>query len=343
MALNGFKSTLVSFGMMLGGVLLAFLALELVFRLMPAGRPKFNFASERPAYYFLPRHSANMQGNAQKVEKAPGEYRIVVIGDSFTFAPEMQYLDAFPKRLENMLSTASTVSVINLGTPGFSTMNEWKSLTTALTYNPDLILLQVTLNDPQVRALQLEPDEIKGSFGPYKPLSWLARHSRFVSWVGERIHNTRSVSSYIDYHEYLWSDNWARFTKPFDAMRAQAAAAKVDFGVVLFPLFDFPLTKNEYPFLDIHRKISGFVKGTNTPFLDLFSAYEGLDPYRLQLMPGRDTHPNEIAHRIAAEKIYWWMRRQAFFPGNRRLGNLYPRRANLRESEFKARRRHRPA
>ncbi len=330
------NSILVRIVMLLAGLAIAFAALELIFRILPANKSKFVYSKERPAFFFRPQESNNMRGNESGKQKAKGEFRIVVLGDSFSFGPAMQYLDPFPKRLEGMLNTASRVSVINLGTPGHSTMNEWRTFPEALSYSPDVILLQVTLNDPQKRSLQREPEAIRGSFGPYKPRTWLAKHSRFISWVGARLHNTRSVSSYIRYHEYLWENNWLRFAKPFEEMRSQAAAAHVGFGVILFPLFDFPLTKDEYPFTDIHRRIGEFVRSTHTPFLDLFSAFEGIDPYRMQLLPGRDSHPNEIAHRIAAEKIYWWMRRQPFFPKERKLNPLYPKRANVIEKTFRS-------
>lgn len=316
------------------GLLLAFGVLELFFRLLPASKPAIDFGRERPSFFYLPNNALTMQGNTASVNKSPDEYRIAVVGDSFTFGPAMQFNDTFPHRLQSLLQIASNVTVLNFGNPGFATAHEVTAFNKALRYHPDLILLQVTLNDPQLRPLQLEPEEVRGDFGPYQPHSFIARHSRFWSWVGSRIHNTRSINSYIGYHNGLWQENWDRFTKPFEEMRAQAQAAKIGFAVVIFPLLDFPLTRDGYPFREIHRRITGYVRQSGTPVLDLLGAYEGLDPYRLQLLPGRDSHPNEIAHRIAAEKIYWWMRRQPFFPNQRRLNRLYPRRSNVKEQRF---------
>ena len=319
------------------GVLISCVALELFFRVLPAVMPqtaKFDYARERPAFFYLPLTPQNLQGNEPQAEKKSDEYRIAVVGDSFSFAPGMQYSDAFPKKLEALLKTASNTTVLNLGTPGFSTVNELTTFAEALKAAPDLIVLQVTLNDPQMRPLQQESDDIRGSFGPYAPKSFLTRHSKFAAWMAARLHNTQSVSSYKRYHEYLWRDNWQRFAEPFEQMRAQAEAADVKFAVVLFPLFDFSLEQPDYPFAAIHKKIGSHVKNAKVPFLDLWPAYRGIDPYRLQLLPGRDTHPNEIAHRIAAEKIYLWLKELSFFPRERRLKRMYPRRANLREQQF---------
>ena len=330
----------VRLGLLLAGLLIALLPLEVALRVIGAAASKGpDFSRERPAFFYLPHAPTTMQGNEPLGPKAPGEYRIVVIGDSFSFAPGMQFHDAFAKRLEQILRTVpsggkSAVSVVNLGTPGYSTVKELKSFDQALTYQPDLVLLQVTLNDPQLRPLQQEPDEIRGDFGPYKPSSWFARHSRIVSWVAARLHNTRSVASYIRYHERLWDENWDRFAQPFSTMKSEAATRKIEFGVVLFPLFDFPLTRAGYPFGEIHQKIASHVKGAGVPFIDLFRSFEGLDHYRLQLIPGSDTHPNEIAHRIAAERLYLWIRRLKSFPPERKVKRWYPRRSNLLEQQF---------
>jgi hypothetical protein len=42
--------------------------------------------------------------------------------------------------------------------------------------------------------------------------------------------------------------------------------------------------------------------------------YKGIPLERLQVIPGVDRHPNEIAHRMAAEKIYLWMEDQKLLP-----------------------------
>jgi hypothetical protein len=50
------------------------------------------------------------------------------------------------------------------------------------------------------------------------------------------------------------------------------------------------------------------------PILDLRSHFQGIDVYRLQLIPGKDTHPNEIAHRIAAEAILRFLNQRHLIP-----------------------------
>ena len=40
------------------------------------------------------------------------------------------------------------------------------------------------------------------------------------------------------------------------------------------------------------------------PTLDLWPWFEGKETMRLEVFPGIDGHPNEIAHRLASEGIY---------------------------------------
>ncbi|MBN2121090.1 MAG: hypothetical protein JW734_08595 [Candidatus Omnitrophica bacterium] len=70
--------------------------------------------------------------------------------------------------------------------------------------------------------------------------------------------------------------------------------------VVIFPfLYDF----DRYPFAQVHKKISDFCKSEGIYSLDLFPAFSKYKESQLWANP-TDHHPNEIAHRIAAEQLY---------------------------------------
>lgn len=95
-----------------------------------------------------------------------------MVGDSFSFAPQMQYDDSFSKRLERLLNANATDSpkspraeVINLGVPGHSTVHEVRTVEEALKLSPDLVLLQITLNDAELRPFNMEPVEFQRKFG----------------------------------------------------------------------------------------------------------------------------------------------------------------------------------
>jgi hypothetical protein len=50
------------------------------------------------------------------------------------------------------------------------------------------------------------------------------------------------------------------------------------------------------------------------PVIDLSPLYIGIPLERLQVIPGVDRHPNEIAHRMAAERIYLWLEELKLLP-----------------------------
>ena len=76
----------------------------------------------------------------------------------------------------------------------------------------------------------------------------------------------------------------------------------VPFVVVIFPLFGNPLDER-YPFAEIHAKVAQAAAEAGAKVVDLLPRYRRLD-WRLLVVDGAaDEHPNEIAHRIAAQAI----------------------------------------
>lgn len=70
--------------------------------------------------------------------------------------------------------------------------------------------------------------------------------------------------------------------------------------VMIFPLlYDF----DNYPFKEIHDKIIAVCADAKIPVLDLLPAYSRWRDIELWANP-TDQHPNELAHRIAAEQLY---------------------------------------
>lgn len=310
---------------------LAFAALliEAVVRViehLQRSRPASTISSERPSRYYLPAGSVTNRGNGSPNHYDSANFRIAVVGDSFTFAPLMQAEDAFPARLERLLnlnrsgidSAPEYAAVVNLGRPGFSTSHEVATVRSALSKKPSLVVLEITLNDPQLRRLNEEPPDVQGQFGPYRPtgfIRFLTEQWRTLHLLLSRIHNTQSIRSYINYHEYLFSNPVSRngFVNSLDEISALCKEAKVPLAIVLFPLFDFPINES-YPFGAIHQMIADNAHRLSVPILDLRSHFQGLDVYRLQLIPGKDTHPNEIAHRIAAEALLAFLSEQRLIP-----------------------------
>lgn len=345
------RKALIPILISLGSIFLALGLGEIAARaLAPTKREAKNpFLKERPRLFVMPEGSSSLQDQSYEAEKPEGVFRIAVVGDSFTFAPQMQFDDSFSKRLERSLNMnksselkhrGARAEVINFGIPGHSTIHEVRTVEEALKLSPDLVLLQITLNDAQLRPFSLEPIEFQRKFGK-APLdydaSWLLRNSRLARMLAERLHNQRSVEAYVQYHYDLFSnpESARSFHSALDKMKAHVNAASNQKNsprliAVIFPLFDFPLN-DSYPFLALHESIGTVLKERNIPFLDLFSRFKGLPVERLQLIPGKDSHPNEIAHRIAAEQLLAWLVRRKFIPADLVPQRVYRRRDHIKE------------
>jgi hypothetical protein len=90
--------------------------------------------------------------------KPPGVFRIICLGDSVTFGHAVEAEEAFPRRLEEVLSrrTGRPVQVINAGVPGYSPFQELDWLQAeGWSYAPDLVLMGFVLNDVVERYLTL--------------------------------------------------------------------------------------------------------------------------------------------------------------------------------------------
>lgn len=286
------------FGLMFSAVLI-----ELALHLVPL-RAQSRTWSDRPYAYLMPEGVRTLQ-DTDPAPKKPDTFRIIVVGDSFTFGPNMQYADTFPKKLEWMLNlnaSAPRVEVLNRGVCGASTVSEVELVKQALREAPDLLILEITLNDAEPHILsQQERDEVFGS--PW--LSWrIINWSRALGFLAQRIHNSRTVTKYIDYHSKFFKDpeSLDRFDRSLASISAQAKNANIPIIAVLFPLFDFPINER-YPFADVHRIIATSATKHSLQLVDLQAAYQAIPPERLQVIPGDDNHPNEIAHRIAAERL----------------------------------------
>src|SRR5205814_1109641 len=84
------------------------------------------------------------------IEKRPGSYRIVAVGDSVTYGAVVAKNDTWTAQLQRKLRDAGmSAEVINIGYGGWSTDQELEALLReGLAYKPDLVVLQFCVNDP---------------------------------------------------------------------------------------------------------------------------------------------------------------------------------------------------
>lgn len=294
---------------------------EIVVRLY-VSRPQQSW-SDRPRFYFNSPHNSSMQDYAYEVPKPVDRYRIAAIGDSFTFAPYMQFTDTYVKKLEQMLNLndgGRTTEVINYGVPAYSTSHEIAVIKKALHEGADLILLQITLNDPEIKhhtpsGLKENMPDRFGALSLSGRLGSIAKRWKTLAFILTRLHNTETHQAYAEYFLDLFNNprTWNPFKRSMSNLVETARKADVPIRAVVFPLFGLPMDET-YPFLSIHEKVAELMKELNVPSLDLSPIYKDVPLTRLQVIPGVDRHPNEIAHRMAAEEIYLWLEDMHILP-----------------------------
>jgi hypothetical protein len=297
--------------------------IEVGVRAFAPSAPKGPKWSDRPAFYFRAPGAPTMQNYPYNPQKPAGTFRVAVIGDSFTFAPFMQFTDTFTYKLQQMLKVSGSprnVEVINYGVPAYSTSHEIATTKQAIAEGADLIIVQITLNDPEIKTHRPEglTENMKDRFGPLKLQGIrkkLAKHWKTLSFVLTRIHNSLTRQAYIDYFTALFMEEktWEPFTASMTQLVSLAKESKTPIVSVVFPLFGIPMDK-DYPFYPIHTKVKDLMSSLAVPSLDVSDIYDGIPLEHLQVIPGVDRHPNEIAHRMAAEHIYLWLEGQNMIP-----------------------------
>jgi len=142
-------------GLMLAGIsiILVLLVCEILVRVA--------YPSLKPSS----RYDWSARHKGYPLTRAPGTFRIVVLGDSYTFGQGVEKDRTFPAVLEKLLNGMGAgvrFEVINLGFCGLNTLTELQILAESginpdtwapdpdyrgLAYRPDLVLLEYTLND----------------------------------------------------------------------------------------------------------------------------------------------------------------------------------------------------
>jgi hypothetical protein len=320
---SSIKSFLISLGTTVFGLVFALGFVELGVRVLAPSAPKGPKWSDRPEFYFRAPGAPTMQNHPYNPQKPAGTFRVAVVGDSFTFAPFMQFTDTFSYKLQQMLKVSGSprnVEVINYGVPAYSTSHEIDTTKQAITEGADLILLQITLNDPEIKAHRPSglTENMTDRFGPLKlkgMTKTLARHWKTLGFVLTRLHNSQTHQAYIDYFTGLFMEEktWKPFTDAMGQLVGLAKESKTPIVAVVFPLFGMPMDE-KYPFYPIHTKVKDLMTSLQVPNLDVSDIYQGIPLEHLQVIPGVDRHPNEIAHRMAAEHIYLWLEGQKMIP-----------------------------
>jgi len=282
-------------------------------------------------------NSHGMRDREFSVKKPPGIFRILVLGDSWTFGAGVETEDSWPKRLEAILNQerGGGFEVVNTGVPGYETFNE------AVVYardrakfEHDLVVVGLyPVNDVHAKKERYASESALRERSPL--LHWIVnfpnRHFYFLHWYRQwrkaradrrcaefYARTTALPDDHPDRHAFgpreedwtaLYNDaysGWVTMKESLVSIGRTASTHGARGVVVLFPDLRDLRRYTEYCHPRVAPKIRRAVEEAGLVFVDLeedFRAYQGRE---IEIALGSDwgsTHPGPPGHDLIARAI----------------------------------------
>lgn len=275
--------------------------------------PRGYFGPSNSVYHHF--NSAGWRDREHSLEKPSGTLRILGLGDSYLYGQGVQRKDICLSRLEELLQRdlhTERVECINTGMSGFNTVDQYDLFVNrGIEYQPDLVILHFVLNDvePNVLLPGTKVEFYSEYLAIFQQPDALSRYSYFWSWARQRFLRSIRARQYINDCVNSFSRDsrkWKRCRDAIDDIRRACDEHDLSFLVVIFPFFiDLD---GDYPFQAIHDVVREHCESNEIHVLDLRDEYRQYNGPELWVHP-TDQHPNETAHRIAAEAMTKYLRK----------------------------------
>jgi lysophospholipase L1-like esterase len=259
------------------------------------------------------RYNALRFRDAEVAAKPPGVRRVLVFGDSFTEGQGVREPQTVARVLGRLLEEKAPgrFEVRNTGRRGLDFPELFEAFEAALAYEPDLVVYMLVLNDavqaPEFRARQSFVNDwiLDRARLPDEPADeGVLFRSRLFGLLSDRVAAWRVGQATTRWYLDMWGDanraGWERTQEYLREMQRRLEGRGARLLVAPWPLF-VGLDRG-YPFAPVHETIRRFCLGSGIPHHDLLSAFRGRPTAELWVHPV-DRHPNELAHRLAAESL----------------------------------------
>jgi hypothetical protein len=301
-------------------LLLAAGLVEIGFRIT-ADEPWYERLEQEQNPFVVPRQAVageafKIRAGLDETPKRPEAYRILFLGDSFTYGSGVE--DAgrvFPALVTTKLNenrdgaTAREFEFFNGGIPGSLTPKWVKLLDAAVgPYRPDLVVTVFFLRNGTrgVGGSRRNIRAVGEQMARLSEESWLFRRSCTYRFFRERRAQTEFSREYLEAMRtaYLGGPDstaeWRRARENLLKLRETSENHGARFALVIFPVL-FALGP-DYPLADVCDEIERFAGEQGIPVLSLLPAFTGERAPSLWVSP-LDQHPNARAHLLAAESI----------------------------------------
>ena len=274
---------------------------------------RLDAVARRAPFAVESRYNARRFRDVELGPKPPGVKRVMVLGDSFTEGQGVKEKDTYPRRLEALLNASGRGrwEVRNCGRRATDFPELYAAFEEILPFAPDVVVYGMVLNDadrsPEFQARQtyvndwildrgriLEGEEAAGP-GEFDSRLFALVRDGVESWRTSRA----TLRWYLDMYAEPNREGWQRTQEYMREMNRRTRAAGGRFLVASWPLL---VDLDHYPFAGVQETIGRFCLSAGIPRQDLLPALRGRPTSSLWVHPV-DMHPNEVAHRLAAESL----------------------------------------
>lgn len=264
-----------------------------------------------------------------QLEREPGMFRILCLGDSLTFGNGVPVQETYPKQLEHILHSqmpGQRFQVINAGVPGYDTWQEaaylkefgWK-------LKPDVVIIGFYANDIVPKPEMV--GQTVNDLGEIRRFGWKGlisdqvvhqlKRSRLLLLIRDRYDKLmrRLSPSAQDTHQLALINGSfhpiieAGLTQ-VDSSLHEIAEMGETHGFRLLIVF-FPLPEQvmrDYPSSIYPGKVKYITQKYHIPFIDLMPTFQKHFDGFGSLFIEWDGHPNAAAYNIAARTIWEYLR-----------------------------------
>lgn len=265
------------------------------------------------------------RGSEWLAAKPSAAFRILALGDSFTFGQGVGEEDLYTTHLEKQLRdkfSDKSIEVLNLGVMGYSAVDEAKLLEKiGPLLQPDLVLVQFTGNDVREGNQVAEKERNRWAFPipegtktvlltNSKAMNWMAiKYDQLLMNFGLRPNVVTSLESAYDPR----SEEWKRFVEAYEQMLKWTKLHHLSPPLVgLFistqyaqaALNDFvdmtPAIRMQDNFV---KQVGATLSGMGIPTVDYLPLFRNYNKQNMAVSKW-EGHPNALAHRLYAEGFF---------------------------------------
>ncbi|MBU1863076.1 MAG: SGNH/GDSL hydrolase family protein [Candidatus Omnitrophica bacterium] len=254
------------------------------------------------------RNTEGFRDGDHSIKKDNNVTRILVVGDSFTYGQGIKDETViFPSLLEqylNQIDTEKKYEVFNFGKPGSNLIDKILLLEKyGLKYQPDIVIIQ--------HRCWFGDKELQMRFGIKGKEFNYNTNSAFLYWLNyygaRKIMSSKKLRKLQQYSWQLYNERSVFAQKAHtNCVQLQALSKKYGFEILVvnftwFPnASHWPSRRQDAESLNFITRIS---QENNFQFIDLYRSYQKYPPKKLRAH-AFDSHPNILAHKIAAQEIF---------------------------------------